>query len=73
VPTAVTACRRNPISKIGVINDPPPTPVMPTAKPTTNPEATKGSENNVMREFTVLTAAHPKNAPRTPASARIIA
>lgn len=45
------------MSRIGVIKDPPPTPVMPTAKPTMKPDTTKGRENKVMRKFTIVAAA----------------
>ncbi|MNL54806.1 hypothetical protein D3C87_1781690 [compost metagenome] len=39
VPTAVAGLMPNP-SRIGVMSDPPPTPVMPTMKPTTSPATT---------------------------------
>ncbi|MNR66576.1 hypothetical protein D3C85_1901380 [compost metagenome] len=39
VPTAVAGLIPNQ-SRIGVINEPPPTPVMPTMKPTTSPATT---------------------------------
>ena len=41
VPTAVNGAVPNTISRIGVINAPPPTPVMPTTKPVSAPAATR--------------------------------
>ncbi len=40
VPTAVAGCTPNSRISKGVISEPPPTPVMPTSKPTLKPEAT---------------------------------
>ena len=40
VPTAVDGCTPNNKIRIGVISDPPPTPVRPTRRPTLKPEAT---------------------------------
>jgi len=37
VPTAIAGGMENPSTRIGVINEPPPTPVTPTTKPTKNP------------------------------------
>ncbi|MCY1458157.1 hypothetical protein D9M71_755150 [compost metagenome] len=44
VPTAVAGLMPN-HSRMGVINDPPPTPVMPTMKPTTSPATTNPKFN----------------------------
>jgi hypothetical protein len=40
VPTAVAGCTPNSKISNGVINEPPPTPVMPTSKPTQKPDRT---------------------------------
>ncbi|MNY53371.1 hypothetical protein D3C86_1891220 [compost metagenome] len=45
VPTAVAGLTPN-HSRIGVINEPPPTPVMPTMKPTTKPATTNPKLTN---------------------------
>ena len=37
VPTAIAGCTEKPKIKIGVISDPPPTPVIPTIMPTKSP------------------------------------